>query len=71
MGRGTAGVCALQMAQFRVKLRIGDCIGVGALQLIERGHNRLRHEAPAELAEITALVGQISDIGTDIKFSHK
>src|SRR5262249_61589727 len=56
--RRTAGVVGEQSRQPALKRAVTSSGGVGFLQLDERRHQRLGHEAPAETAEVALRVGQ-------------
>src|SRR5205085_9165804 len=57
--RRTAGVIAQQLVELGLKRRVVARHFVGFVQLFERSHQSLMHEAPAISAPVPTLVGLI------------
>ena len=55
--RGPADVVAGQELQPGLELLVGPGSSVFGLKLVDRAHERLRHELSSELAEASSLVG--------------
>ena len=65
-GSRSPGVGLLQVRKLILKLRISHRFGVGGGQFVQRRDQRLRHEAPAELAVVAALVRDVGRVRFDI-----
>ena len=65
-GRRSPDVSLLQMLQLLLKLRVSHRFPVGNRQFVERRDERLRHETPAEFAEVAALIRDVCDARFDV-----
>src|SRR2546427_10872843 len=59
-GRRAPAVVSIVRFKFLLERWIHFCLVVRGLELVQRGHERLRHVLPAELPEVTPLPNDVS-----------
>ena len=68
--RLAADVVAPQRGELGRERRVGERVGERGLELVERRHHRLGHEAPAEAAEAPERVGRVLHVESALRGAH-